>query len=267
MRLLRLEADDEVSLVEHIGRNIPPYAILSHTWGADYEEVTFQDLAAGTGKTKPGYHKLTFCGKQAAKDNLWWFWVDTCCIDKSSSAELSEAINSMFRWYHDSTKCYILLSDVSASDFASNDNSFQNSKWFTRGWTLQELLAPKSAEIFSQEGDLLGDKTSLLREIGGVTGISEDALRGKPLSTFSVDERMLWAKGRETKREEDMAYSLLGIFDVHMPLIYGEGKEKALRRLRKEIQEPFQNQNKGKSISRSNVPFIRDPDFVDRPGT
>ena len=115
MRLLQLETDDSFSLVDFIGRDPERYAILSHTWGPNNEEVTYQDLLSGTGKERSGYHKLIFCGKQAAKDGLQYFWVDTCCIDKSSSAELSEAINSMFRWYSEATKCYVYLSDVSCA--------------------------------------------------------------------------------------------------------------------------------------------------------
>lgn len=112
MRLLRVEDDGGFGLDEYFGEDIPQYAILSHTWGASDEEVTFRDLKEGTGKSKAGYRKLTFCAKQAAKDKLRYFWVDTCCIDKSSSAELSEAINSMFAWYHDSFVCYAYLWDV-----------------------------------------------------------------------------------------------------------------------------------------------------------
>ena len=115
MRLLQLQQDGDFSLVEHVGNNIPPYAILSHTWGSDNDEVTFRDLVEGTGKGKTGYRKLTFCGKQAAQDGLELFWVDTCCIDKSSSSELTEAINSMFRWYQDASRCYVYLSDVSVN--------------------------------------------------------------------------------------------------------------------------------------------------------
>ncbi|RYO96172.1 hypothetical protein DL765_011653 [Monosporascus sp. GIB2] len=106
MRLLKPEDNGEFSLSEFVGDNIPPYAILSHTWGADDEEVAFKDLMDGTSKTKAGYRKIQFCRKQIANDNLEYFWVDTCCIDKASSAELSEAINSMFRWYHEAAKCY-----------------------------------------------------------------------------------------------------------------------------------------------------------------
>ena len=237
MRLLQPEGDGGFSLVEYVGRDFPQYAILSHTWGADHEEVTFRDLTEGTGKSKAGYRKLTFCAKQAAHDSLQFFWVDTCCIDKSSSTELSEAINSMFRWYHNSAKCYVYLSDVTTSGFADNDKSFQKSRWFTRGWTLQELIAPTYVGFFSKEGDLLGDKDSLMIQIAEITGISVEALQGIPLSYFSVEERMSWARGRDTKREEDTAYSLLGIFDIHMPLIYGEGQTKALNRLQKKTSK------------------------------
>ena len=120
---MQIEDSGDFSLVELVG-NIPPYAILSHTWGADKDEVTFRDVIESTGSTRAGYHKIRFCAKQAAKDGLSYFWVDTCCIDKSSSAELSEAINSMFRWYYDAAKCYAYLADVSISGFAKNDQSF-----------------------------------------------------------------------------------------------------------------------------------------------
>ena len=236
MRLLRLEQDGGFSLVEYIGNNIPRYAILSHTWGPDDEEVNFKDLINGIGHTKAGYRKLRFCGRQAAINGLQFFWTDTCCIDKSSSAELSEAINSMFRWYTNATKCYVYLADVPSPQWTSKP-ALRHSKWFTRGWTLQELLAPSCVEFFSAEGERLGDKSSLMQEIHDITGISIQALQGCPLTEFSVDERLLWAKERETKREEDAAYSLLGIFDIYMPLIYGEGRQRALRRLRREIRE------------------------------
>lgn len=239
MRLLTLRDDGEYCLVEFLGDNIPRYAILSHTWGADDEEVTFKNLVEGTGRTKAGYRKIQFCQKQAANDNLDYFWVDTCCIDKSSSAELSEAINSMFRWYRNAAKCYVYLSDVSASGF---DLLFQKSRWFTRGWTLQELIAPTSVEFFASEGERLGDKISLIQEVTMITGVSVQALRGLPLSQCSIDERLSWAERRETKREEDKAYSLLGIFDIQMPLLYGEGRNKALIRLQKEIKESLRDE-------------------------
>lgn len=239
MRILRLEEDSAFSLVECVGRDIPLYAILSHTWGVDHEEVTFKDLAENTAKTKTSYRKLTFCGKQAAKDYLQFFWVDTCCIDKSSSAELTKSINSMFKWYQNAAKCYVYLSDVSIkiNGFTEAEQSFQTSRWFSRGWTLQELVAPNSVEFFTAEGVRLGDKNSMIQIIHNITGVPFQALQGTPLSHFSIDDRMLWAGRRETKREEDAAYSLLGIFDVHMPLLYGEGVDQAFGRLKKEIYQ------------------------------
>jgi ankyrin repeat protein len=244
MRLLRFEDSGKLSLVEHVGRDIPPYAILSHTWGADSEEVTFRDLTGGTGSGKVGHRKLTFCGKQARTDNIQYFWVDTCCIDKSSSAELTEAINSMFQWYQNANKCYVYLSDVSVDSSVPSDipsqqtwkQAFKESRWFTRGWTLQELIAPKSVEFFSAECQRLGTRTSLLQEIHDITGVPIQAFQETPLSYFSVDERMSWTEKRKTKREEDAAYCLLGIFNIHMPLIYGEGQTNAFIRLRREIQ-------------------------------
>jgi hypothetical protein len=262
MRLLRLEAD-KFSLVEYI-RDIPPYAILSHTWGADHEEVTREDLADNASQSKVGFQKLRFCANQAAKDNLEFFWVDTCCIDKSSSSELSEAINSMFQWYRNAVKCYAYLSDVSTTGPSQTGHEIQKSRWFTRGWTLQELIAPASVEFFSVEGHPLGDKHSLQQTLYEITGIAIHALRGRSLSRFSVAERMSWAAKRETKREEDAAYSLLGLFDVYMPLIYGEGREKAFNRLRREINEALEDIGSSALSPISNVPFRRDPDFVDR---
>jgi tetratricopeptide (TPR) repeat protein len=266
MRLLQIKDGGEFSLVERVGNNIPPYAILSHTWGADEDEVTFRDLVDGTGGTKAGYSKIRFCAQQAAKNDLYYIWIDTCCIDKSSSAELSEAINSMFRWYYDAAKCYAYLPDVSIGGFTKNDQSFQKSRWFTRGWTLQELLAPRLVEFFSVEGERLGDRASLLQEIHAITGISVQALGGSPLSQFTVNERLSWAHRRQTKREEDAAYCLLGIFDIHLPLLYGEGQKKAFIRLQKEIEES----SKGQSFTTTPkfggwyVPFAQNERFVGR---
>jgi Heterokaryon incompatibility protein (HET) len=243
MRLIKDEGHGDLSLVEQHDENIPHYAILSHTWGADSEEITFKDLMEGTGKNKAGYIKIEFCRNQAANDGLQFFWVDTCCIDKSSSAELSEAINSMFRWYENADKCYVYLSDVSTSGHATNvlsspttwQAAFSKSRWFSRGWTLQELIAPTSVEFFSLEGDRLGSKRSLEQHICKITGIAIEALRKEPLTEFEVEERFSWAKHRETKRQEDKAYSLLGIFNIDMSLRYGEGRAKAIERLRRKI--------------------------------
>ncbi|KAF2735530.1 HET-domain-containing protein [Polyplosphaeria fusca] len=250
MRLARLKEDGGLSLAEFVGDNIPRYAILSHTWGPDQEEVTYKDVMKGTAKSKPGYAKVQFCGKQAARDNLQYFWVDTCCINKSSSAELSEAINSMFRWYQKAERCYVYLSDVLVNTPNSDGESissqgwelaFKKSRWFTRGWTLQEFIAPASVEFFSKDESRLGDKRSLERTLHEVTGIAIHAFQGDHLPNFSIVERMSWATTRQTQRGEDAAYSLLGIFNIHMPLIYGEGREKAFIRLQKEIKQSLRD--------------------------
>ena len=245
MRLLQCIETGEISLTKDLVGNdpIPPYAILSHAWGTNNDEVTFEDITNGTGKDKPGYEKIRFCGEQARQNGLQHCWIDTCCINKSSSAELSEAINSMFRWYKNATRCYVFLTDVTTRGNGEHDRESQlrKSRWFTRGWTLQELIAPRSVEFFSRERERLGDKKSLEQPIQQITGVSIYALRGEPLSRFSVTERMSWAATRTTKREEDMVYSLLGIFDINMPVIYGEGEHNAIRRFREEINKYSHN--------------------------
>lgn len=258
MRLLRRSSTGDFCLTKDLvgDETIPPYAILSHTWDVD-TEVTFADMTNGTGKDKFGYRKIQFCGEQAKQDDLQYFWIDTCCIDKSNHVELQEAINSMFRWYQNAVKCYVYLSDVStakpnAYEFSEFtwESSFLESRWFTRGWTLQELLAPHSVEFFSQEGSRLGDKKSLERQIHKITGIATLALRGTPLEEFGIEERLSWAKSRRTTRREDKAYSLLGIFGIYMPLIYGEGEDNAFRRLQEEVNKPSSGiQRKMNSLS------------------
>ncbi|KAI9695437.1 MAG: hypothetical protein M1820_008622 [Bogoriella megaspora] len=243
MRLLQQSDNGEYSLTRAFASDeaIPPYAILSHTWGADSEEVTFDDLTNGIGKDKLGYEKIRFCAEQAEQNNLQCFWIDTCCINKANKAELSQAINSMFRWYRNAARCYVYLSDVSTAKPKINGNSselqssFRRSRWFTRGWTLQELLAPRSVEFFSRQGERLGDKYLLRQEIHEITAIPESALQEGLLSQYSVNERLSWIEHRQTKLEEDKAYSLLGIFGVFMPPIYGEGIGGAFRRLQDEI--------------------------------
>ncbi|KAF2626715.1 beta transducin-like protein HET-E4s [Macroventuria anomochaeta] len=247
MRLLQYREDGELSVTADVVDEdaIPPYAILSHTWSEnEAEEVTFEDLAKNASKGKPGYKKIELCGEQAKRDGLQYFWVDTCCIDKTNKAEHSLAIQSMFRWYHNAARCYVYLSDVSAFPChrvdkevgpSQWDSQFRQSKWFTRGWTLQELLAPGSVEFFSQEWTKLGDKTSLARKVHENTGIQTLALEGAPLSQFPVNERLRWKEARVTKREEDRVYSLLGIFDVELAPMYGEGAASAFKRLMDEI--------------------------------
>jgi hypothetical protein len=235
MRLLHVEKSGDLSLAEFYGKNIPAYAILSHRWGPPADEVTFLDLMTGSSwKKKPGYRKIWFCQQEAEKDNLKYFWVDSCCIDRQSSAELSESINSMFRWYKDARRCYVYLQDVEFSTWA---DSFRNSQWFTRGWTLQELIAPTYVEFFSAEWIGLGTKDNLVDLINQITHVDVSALLGEPLSSFSIEHRFLWQVGRETTREEDMAYCMLGILDVHISAIYGEGKDHAFMRLEQELSK------------------------------
>ena len=243
MRLLRSKSNDDDFELATFADEIPPYAILSHTWTDG--EVIYDELVAGTGKNKAGYDKIRFCGERAAADNLQYFWVDTCCIDRSAMQELQTAINSMFRWYQRASKCYVYLSDVQVPEEVQDaqsfriawEDAFRQSRWFTRGWTLQELLAPSTVEFFSKDRKLLGSKASLERAVHEITKVPIGALRGQQrLSEFSVSERMSWAANRQTTYKEDKIYCLLGIFDVFLPLIYGEGEEYASQRLKEEIQ-------------------------------
>jgi hypothetical protein len=251
MRLLRRRSDNDFELVTFDTDDLPPYATLSHTW-ADGEEVTYNELVAGTGKSKAGYVKIRFCGERAAQDGLQYFWVDTCCINKFTSDELSTAINSMFRWYKRAAKCYVYLSDVQLPEEVTDaqafrmtwEEAFRRSRWFTRGWTLQELLAPTSVEFFSKEGKWLGSRISLEQEIHEITELPIEVLRGQSLGEFSVDERMSWSARRKTTIKEDKAYCLFGIFGVFMPLIYGEGEEHASKRLKEEIQRRSEQDRK-----------------------
>ncbi|KAG9186084.1 hypothetical protein G6011_02640 [Alternaria panax] len=245
MRLLkRLPGDGNFELTTFESNPASPYAILSHTWTAG-QEVTYKELVEGTGTTKSGYTKLRFCGERAAKDGLNYFWIDTCCINKTTIEELSMAINSMFGWYKRSAVCYVYLTDVSLpeevtdveADRVSWEQAFRHSRWFTRGWTLQELLVPPRVEFFSREGKHLGSRVSLQQEIHEITRIPIEALRGQELSEFSVKERMSWATGRKTALEEDKVYCLLGIFRVFLSPIYGEGERHATLRLEEQIQK------------------------------
>jgi hypothetical protein len=247
MRLLKRGDDNELSFTKDLigDDEIPPYAILSHAW-EEGQEVTFDDWISGRTKSKAGYKKILFCAQQAERDRLQHFWVDTCCINKADPVELQDAINSMFRWYQNAAKCYVYLSDVSTTKQKASSSrglkltwepAFRESRWFRRGWTLQELLAPRSVSFFSEKREHLGDKQSLEQQIHEITGIAIEALRGTSLLSFSIDERLQWAKNRQTTRGEDKAYCLLGIFGIFMPLMYGEGKDHAFKRLRDEIDK------------------------------
>ncbi|KAI0884183.1 vegetative incompatibility protein HET-E-1 [Annulohypoxylon maeteangense] len=247
MRLLQRNDNGVFELTRHFAvEELPSYAILSHTWLSENDqEVSYDDLIQSNAESKPtGYSKIQFCGEQAAKDGLEYFWLDTCCINRNSSAELQEAITTMFVWYRNATRCYAYLTDVSVKKTPRSvtadeptrpwELAFRRSRWFTRGWTLQELLAPASVEFFSAEGIRLGDKKSLQSVIHEITGIPYEALRGDAVTNFTVDQRLSWAANRQTKRKEDKAYCLLGLFNIFMPLLYGEG-DHAFERLRQEI--------------------------------
>lgn len=249
------------------GGSPPPYAILSHTW--EKEEILFRDIQTDEWRSEPrkqGADKVENACRQARDHGFCYIWIDSCCIDKDSSAELSDAINSMFIWYHDSEICYAYLSDVASGDL----QSFKQSRWFTRGWTLQELIAPTRVEFFDGKWQGIGDRVSLLKSVLEITGIDRRVLgrehhpycerlgnifdgqncncRGRfenlrdLLSSFSVATRMTWARRRTTTRTEDIAYSLLGLFDVNIPLLYGEGA-RAFQRLQQEIIRTHNDQS------------------------
>jgi hypothetical protein len=188
-----------------------------------------------------GYSKIINAAEQARGQGCIYLWVDTCCIDKTSSAELQEAINSMYRWYRDAEVCIVYLGDIAKNhrDFRTASEiarcAFTNSRWTQRGWTLQELIAPVVCRFYFQDWTLLGEKVEFLKELADVTGIPVHILEdSRSLGEVSVAERMSWAAHRQSTRIEDVAYALLGIFDIHMPLLYGEG-EKAFIRLQEEV--------------------------------
>ncbi|KAL2124623.1 hypothetical protein VTJ04DRAFT_988 [Mycothermus thermophilus] len=236
MRLLNV---DTFKLEDFFYVDPPPYAILSHTWGSDSEEVSYSDVLNGrldSEATRPP--KVSGCCATAKADGYQYVWIDTCCIDKTNSVELQEAINSMFQWYRDANICYAYLSDVPSG--VSEDETraaFSSSRWFTRGWTLQELLAPLNMRFYSRDWEVIGTKGQLCNLVEEITGIPTMYLIGvSDLHEASVAQRMSWAAKRVTKRQEDIAYCLLGIFGVSMPMIYGE-KEKAFRRLQDQIMK------------------------------
>lgn len=213
----------------------PKYAILSHRWGPD--EVSYHDMLGdrALAEQKRGFDKIERCAERAINDGLDYVWVDTCCIDKTSSAELSEAINSMFRWYRNSKVCYAYLCDIGKPD-PEHDIDLKDSDWFSRGWTLQELIAPLKVEFFDSSWFNLGSKADpwIYHSIHSRTTIPINVISTGDFSNSSVAQRMSWAAGRETTRPEDLAYCLLGLFDINMPLLYGEGTN-AFLRLQEEI--------------------------------
>ena len=220
---------------EFFDENVPEYAILSHRWGTLDEEVSHEDFLADRKLSSSGYRKIqSFCDWAASRD-FDWVWIDTCCIDKRSSAELSEAINSMFLWYQRSSECVVYLADIHDRD----KRNFCSSNWFTRGWTLQELLAPADLLFVTQGWRTIGRKSDkfIAEDVSSSTGIPLWVLHDPGIiHDVSIGRRMSWAARRRTTKIENMAYCLLGIFDVNMPLLYGEGW-KAFQRLQLHIME------------------------------
>ena len=268
---MRLIDVDSFLIKDFISDDTPPYAILSHTWGP--EEVTLKDMQAEFGEDedqcpsnassrtraskKKGFLKIRYTCQQAAKEGLKWAWVDTCCIDKTSSAELSEAINSMYRWYNQAEICYAYLVDVTLDSSSGGseslpsrdpsttspgltllDEAVSGSRWLTRGFTLQELLAPGDIVFYNTQWADIGSRNGKLRStLAFATGIDYTCLGSGDharLEDYSIATRMFWASHRHCTRTEDVAYCLMGIFDVNMPLLYGEGK-KAFVRLQEEL--------------------------------
>ncbi|PQE29642.1 HET domain-containing protein [Rutstroemia sp. NJR-2017a BBW] len=217
--------EDKLKIRLERDANVVNYAILSHRWGNPEDEVSFEDMLNGRQEGKKGYMKLIGCCKQAQKDGLRYVWIDTCCINKASSAELSEAITSMFTYYERSKVCYVFMENLYSS-------SFSRSAWFTRGWTLQELIAPLRVKFFDSSWSFLGLKTDelLCPVIESITGIDSTVLNIPATARLvSISKKMSWAARRKTTRIEDVAYSLMGIFGVYMSPLYGEGHHAFIR--------------------------------------
>jgi hypothetical protein len=254
--MIRLLHAKDLRFDKFFDDNCPDYVILSHRWLSLREELTYRDMLDGRKRESRGYAKIIgFCEK-ALSHNYEWVWIDTCCIDKSSSAELTETVNRMYDWYRNAEECYVYLHDVTWDDtddsFASTSlfdlleeqpralgtpafrQLFRSSDWHTRGWTLQELLAPSFVIFYDQNWHRIGRKETLAVDIASATGIDIKYLLGCSLHEANVATKLSWAASRRCTRNEDSSYCLLGIFDVNMPIIYGEGNNSFLR-LQQEI--------------------------------
>ncbi|KAI1862734.1 hypothetical protein JX265_007172 [Neoarthrinium moseri] len=228
------------------------YAVLSHRWGHPRQEVSYQEWEHRSSRievrSRQGFQKIEKCcklvnseqeGEKDENSKVEWVWIDTCCIDKNSSQELSEAINSMFRWYEESSVCYVHLDDYAKDTL--DLHALRECKWFLRGWTLQELIAPRDVKIYNKDWSYLGAKsdTEMCKAISEITSIDESILLHKVShGSASIAKRMSWASKRVTTRTEDTAYCLLGLFDINLPLLYGEGP-KAFKRLQEEIMKTY----------------------------
>ncbi|THU87951.1 hypothetical protein K435DRAFT_969692 [Dendrothele bispora CBS 962.96] len=222
------------------GQPVPPYAILSHRWLEEKEEVSFNDylhLRSET-KKKGGYRKITEARKKAADDRLDYIWIDTCCIDKNNKSESNRNINSMYFYYRNSAICYVYLSDVWVKRSTRAGATIWGSEWFQRGWTLQELVAPKRLIFFRADWKPIGERHQLAGVIHRLTGISRSVLDGsKPIESVNIWTRMSWCAGRETTKPADLAYCLLGILGVSMDTrkVNMEDREEAFELLQKAL--------------------------------
>lgn len=237
MRLLNTRT---LELSTIVPAKVPDYAILSHRWGLG--EVTFKDITGcpisdmnSPARQLIGFLKVEGACKLATKDGYDWIWIDTCCIDKESSADVDKAINSMWTYYTKSNVCYVYMVDI--PDYkAGRGIGFQKSNWFTRGWTLQELIAPVSVQFYAKDWSLIGTKLERNEEIAKITTIDSHLLaQNKSIDIYTTAERFSWAAHRQVTQEEDEAYSLLGLFQIHMPMLYGEGRARAFARLQEAI--------------------------------
>ena len=241
--------DRRTKVLEFGDDEVTEYAILSYRWieqEVDYSEMVklakMDEEERREIRQRDGYRKILQSCEQAKKDGYKWLWVDTCCIDKRSSAELSEAINSMYRWYENSKVCYAYLHDLPDSSFPmvphvdiDDEEWIDWPEWFSRGWTLQEMIAPRDVQFFNKDWHPIGDKRVLARTLSYITGVPQRILKeGLSSHRPCVAQIMSWAANRTTTRVEDRAYSLMGLLDVNMPMLYGEGK-KAFHRLQLEI--------------------------------
>ncbi|KAF2162650.1 hypothetical protein M409DRAFT_68951 [Zasmidium cellare ATCC 36951] len=222
-------------LTEVFGQ-VPRFAILSHRWYPHEQEVSFKEYRKSLKMHSLGHQKISqFCAL-AQRNGFEWAWVDTCCVDKRSSAELSEAINRMYSWYEQAEVCYAFLGDVQSIDWKKSD-------WWHRGWTLQELIAPQRVFFFDRDCQEISNKKSMADGIENISGIPVAILRHeKPLTAWTVAQKMAWAARRSTTRIEDRAYSLLGLFKINMPLLYGEGRN-AFQRLQIAILQKYPDES------------------------
>ncbi|KAF9231605.1 heterokaryon incompatibility protein-domain-containing protein [Melanogaster broomeanus] len=205
--------------LEYFPSDPPPYVAISHRWGAEKDEVSFQDMlqlvTQPSAKNKPGFAKILGCVMQAKKHSLNYIWIDTCCIDKTNNTELQEAINSMWSWYQDCDRCFVYMNDL-----------------------------PEESRSFAKDWERIGKKANrnIMKGITHITGIPEGVLSDGETTSFSVATRMTWASSRSTTKKEDKAYSLMGIFDITLPIIYG-GRENVFVKFQKEIMNRHPDQS------------------------